>query len=599
MADSSPQGAPRDRYVVQEYLSEGGMGAIYIGKKLGAGGFSKPVVLKQLLPEFTSQREFRELFLREARLSATLDHANIVHTIDLVNANEDFFIVMEYVPGADLRTLLKKAKRRQQRFSPAAGIYATRELLSALSYAHGKRSLDGQPLHLIHRDVSPSNILISAQGEVKLTDFGIAKASTHNSVLYRVRGKMGYMSPEQAKSESMDHRSDLYSLAVCLYEMVAGERLFVKAGLSTSADEMYSQPVPLLSRQRSDIPPEFDKVMLKALHVDPRHRYQSASAFQDALLRCAHRAGLMMSTPELAAHLREVCGDPEHWREQDDEAPADGNRGGTEVLESEDGTMLLGPDDSDLQLVSVLDVEHRSSRQSSAGNTTVNERERREQRSRSSMFALDRLRGMELTSLIDLSRQRPEGDSRRRPSGSRPLVDVADLGLPGVAPGLGDPRLSGPARPPALAAQSMADAGLRSLNEELEPMSEPSAPARAPMLVAPAAPVPAAQSAWTSAPAGMPATPGMPAMPGAHPAIAPVPGLASAPIPPAAPAGPPLARKRRRVSPVLVVLLVLVIIIIGVTAAVLIGLSGPDMGDTLEPPGAGEPSEPRDPAAPP
>src|SRR5207248_1317960 len=180
--------APIDRYVVLEHLSEGGMGAIYVGKKLGAGGFEMEVVLKQLLPEFTQQEEFIDLFLREAKLSATLDHANIVHTIDLVTAGGEYFIVMEYLPGGDLRTLLKK-----------------------------------------------------------------------------VKGKIGYMSPEQAKSESLDHRSDLYSLAVCMYEVLTGERLFVHAGLTTSADEIYSQPVPLVSRKVPGLTPDLDAIMLKAL----------------------------------------------------------------------------------------------------------------------------------------------------------------------------------------------------------------------------------------------------------------------------------------------------------------------------------------------
>src|SRR5512138_227975 len=136
MVDLPREGSPIDRYVVLEYLSEGGMGAIYLGKKLGAGGFQKEVVLKQLLPEFTSQAEFIDLFLREARLSATLDHANIIHTIDLVTAGNEYFIVMEYLAGADLRTLLKKAKRRRKHFSAAAGILMAREVLSALAYAH-------------------------------------------------------------------------------------------------------------------------------------------------------------------------------------------------------------------------------------------------------------------------------------------------------------------------------------------------------------------------------------------------------------------------------------------------------------------------------
>src|SRR3954465_9122881 len=142
-----------DRYVIVEYLAEGGMGAIYLGKKLGVDGFEKEVVLKQLLPEYTREQKFIDLFLREARLSAALDHANIVRTVDLVNAGEDYFMVMEYVRGGDLRTLLRRARRRHKRFSPQAAVFIGHEILEALAYAHGKSRPDGRPLNLIHRDV--------------------------------------------------------------------------------------------------------------------------------------------------------------------------------------------------------------------------------------------------------------------------------------------------------------------------------------------------------------------------------------------------------------------------------------------------------------
>jgi serine/threonine protein kinase len=337
-----------DRYVVLEHLSEGGMGAIYVGKKMGAGGFEMEVVLKQLLPEFTQQEEFIDLFLREAKLSATLDHANIVHTIDLVTAGGEYFIVMEYLPGGDLRTLLKKAKRRGRRFSPAAAIYISREVLSALAYAHSKRDFNGNPLKLIHRDVSPSNILLSYAGEVKLTDFGIAKAATHTSLFYKVKGKIGYMSPEQAKSESIDHRSDLYSIAVCMYEILTGERLFVHAGLTTSADEIYSQQVPNVSRKVPGLTPDLDAVMQKALSLDPAKRYQTAGEFQEALMRCAHRNGLLMGAPELADELREACGPNETWRGSDEEEdPNEAPRAGTEVYDALDDSDD-NDDDADL-----------------------------------------------------------------------------------------------------------------------------------------------------------------------------------------------------------------------------------------------------------
>ncbi|HZJ65684.1 MAG TPA: serine/threonine-protein kinase, partial [Kofleriaceae bacterium] len=344
--------APIDRYVVLEHLSEGGMGAIYVGKKLGAGGFEMQVVLKQLLPEFTQQEEFIDLFLREAKLSATLDHANIVHTIDLVTAGGEYFIVMEYLPGGDLRTLLKKAKRRGKRFSPSAAIHICREVLSALSYAHVKRDLEGTPLKLIHRDVSPSNILLSYAGEVKLTDFGIAKAATHNSLFYKVKGKIGYMSPEQAKSEPLDHRSDLYSLAVCMYEVVTGERLFVHAGLTTSADEIYSQPVPLLSRKVPGLTTDLDAIMSKALALSPDARFQTAGEFQEALTRCAHRNGLLMAAPEVARELVTLCGPHDQWRgDDDDEDFGYVRRAATEVYDG-------GPDIDDDDAIEVPSI-HR------------------------------------------------------------------------------------------------------------------------------------------------------------------------------------------------------------------------------------------------
>lgn len=403
----SPQGAPIDRYVVLDYLAEGGMGAIYLGKKLGAGGFEKQVVLKQLLPEFTKEPEFIDLFLREARLSATLDHANIIHTIDLVTAGDEHFIVMEYLDGADLRTLVKRARLKRQRISPAAGIYVGRELLSALSYAHNKRGTDGKHLRLIHRDISPSNILVSGNGEVKLTDFGIAKAATHNSLFYRVKGKVGYMSPEQASSETLDARSDLYSLAVCLFEMITGERLFVAAGLTTSAEELYSQPIPLVSEKVAGLPPDLDAVMLRALSKDPAKRYQTAALFQEALLQCAHRHGLMMSAPELASHLHEVCGPHSTWRLDITSATEEEEEEGTEVCAIE-GTEEINfadeagylSDDSDDAVVA-MDGEQ------------FHGHEIRRERAKTSLTLLGDLQGIELTSMAAL--------------GASPLVDLDTL----------------------------------------------------------------------------------------------------------------------------------------------------------------------------
>ncbi|HEY6475130.1 MAG TPA: serine/threonine-protein kinase, partial [Polyangia bacterium] len=310
---ASPEQMPTRRYRIERYLTEGGMGAIYVGKKLGPGGFEKEVVLKQLLPEYTARPEFRDLFFREAKISATLDHANIVHVFDLVESDESLFIVMEYVRGVDLRTIIRRSKLRRRELSPAAALHITLEVLAGLAYAHNRRTPAGASMAIIHRDVSPSNILCSVQGEVKLSDFGIAKAATHSSAFYRVRGKVGYMSPEQARSQPIDHRTDLYSVAVCLYEALTAERLFI-GDLSTPADVIYAQPIVPPSQKRSGLPGALDAVLKTALAPDPADRYQDSIAFADALRQVAHRHGLLYSAPQLGEHLRYILGsDPQKW----------------------------------------------------------------------------------------------------------------------------------------------------------------------------------------------------------------------------------------------------------------------------------------------
>jgi serine/threonine protein kinase len=323
MAATSEQ-MPARRYRIERYLTEGGMGAIYVGKKLGPGGFEKEVVLKQLLPEYTARPEFRDLFFREAKISATLDHANIVHVFDLVESDESLFIVMEYVRGVDLRTIIRRSKLRRRELSPAAALHITLEVLAGLSYAHNRRTQAGASMAIIHRDVSPSNILCSVQGEVKLSDFGIAKAATHSSAFYRVRGKVGYMSPEQARNQPIDHRTDLYSVAVCLYEALTAERLFV-GDLSTPADVIYAQTVVPPSQKRKGLPTALDVVLSTALSPDPDDRYQDSVALADALRQVAHRHGLLYSAPQLGEHLRHILGsDPQKWL-TDDKPTASGD----------------------------------------------------------------------------------------------------------------------------------------------------------------------------------------------------------------------------------------------------------------------------------
>jgi serine/threonine protein kinase len=339
------------------------MGAIYVGKKIGPGGFEKEVVLKQLLPEFTSRPEFRDLFFREAKISASLDHQNIVRTFDLVNSNDRLFIVMEYVRGADLRTIAWRARRRRP-LSPQAILHVALEILAGLAYAHSRRSPTGEPLGIIHRDLSPSNILCSGEGEVKLSDFGIAKAVTYSSVFYRVRGKVGYMSPEMARNQPIDARSDLFSLGVSIYETLIGERIYT-GDLNTPPDKIYTQTVPSLEAKCPGLPPGLQGVLDRALAIDPAQRFSDAEAFATALRQVAHAHRLLYSAPELAAELREIMGsNPESWlSEQRDSthlrsvrAPRALGLGHEADSLVEPGSSVQASDDSDIEDVATPPV---------------------------------------------------------------------------------------------------------------------------------------------------------------------------------------------------------------------------------------------------
>jgi serine/threonine-protein kinase len=358
------------KYRIERYLAEGGMGAIYVGKKIGAGGFEKEVVLKQLLPEFTSRPEFRDLFFREAKISATLDHQNIVRTFDLVTSEDRLFIVMEYVRGADLRSIAWRARRKRP-LSAQAILHVALEILAGLAYAHRRRSPSGEPLGIIHRDLSPSNILCSAEGEVKLSDFGIAKAATYSSAFYRVRGKVGYMSPEMAHNQPIDARSDLFSLGVSIYETLIGERVYA-GDLNTPADQIYAQPVPPLASKCPGLAPEFQGVFDKALALDANRRYQDAESFADAVREVAHKHSLLYSAPQLAAELRDLLGpNPDKWlRDDADPQRADTDRPADRAseLEGQEASSLTSDSAADLGPPTLVERSRpRTARQAPAG----------------------------------------------------------------------------------------------------------------------------------------------------------------------------------------------------------------------------------------
>ncbi|HJZ83750.1 MAG TPA: serine/threonine-protein kinase [Polyangia bacterium] len=295
------------RYQLVERIAVGGMAEIYRGRMIGVGGFEKPVAIKKILPRLARDERFIKLLMNEAKINASLSHANIVQINDLgLNEAGEYFLVLEYVDGRDLRAILDAARERRSTVSREVALFIGGEVCEALEHAHRLCDSDGKPLGLVHRDVSPANILVSYAGEVKLTDFGIAKQLKEASLVTTLKGKFGYMSPEQARSLPVDQKSDLFSLGAILYEMLLGRKLFEGTDfevLQAVRDARIVRPRDV----RPDFPPGLEQILLKALAPRPRDRWESAALFGAALreFRFAMTSG-GGGAPELAAWLAKL-----------------------------------------------------------------------------------------------------------------------------------------------------------------------------------------------------------------------------------------------------------------------------------------------------
>ncbi len=293
-------------YVLEELLSRGGMAEIYRAQRTGPHGFRKTIVLKKILPALARNEDFRLLFVEEARTVALLDHPHIVPVHELGEINGDLFMTMEYVDGFDLRTLLRRAGEKGLKLPLDLAVYIASRIASALDFAFTREGPGGRPLEIVHRDVSPPNILVSFAGMVKLTDFGISKPSSHvETRKHAPQGKPQYMSPEQASGGRMDARSDIFSLGVVLYEMIAGRRPFAgNADLPSMASVRKADIVPLRFIS-ARITPRLDKVVMGALANSPEDRYPDAGKMAAALERVLHERPAVGS-PQLAQFMRIV-----------------------------------------------------------------------------------------------------------------------------------------------------------------------------------------------------------------------------------------------------------------------------------------------------
>ena len=266
------------QYILVEKIATGGMAEVWKARMRGVEGFEKIVAIKKILPHLSDNQEFVDMFIDEAKLAAQLNHNNIIHIYDLGKIGEYFYIAMEYIEGHDLKSILRRAQEFAEPMPVQLALSIAAKLAGALDYAHRRRGFDDQELGIVHRDVSPQNVLISYEGDIKLCDFGIAKAATKASHTQAgaLKGKLQYMSPEQAWGRPIDRRSDIFSVSSVLFEMLAGRKLFAGESELSILDQVREANVVAPSTYNDEIGHEVDAIVLRGLEKDPAARYQTA-----------------------------------------------------------------------------------------------------------------------------------------------------------------------------------------------------------------------------------------------------------------------------------------------------------------------------------
>src|SRR2546423_3913306 len=248
----------------------------------GGEGFQKIVAIKKTLPHLSDNQDFIEMFIDEAKLAAQLNHNNIIHIYDLGKIQSSYYIAMEYIDGYDLKTILKLAADRDHPLNVELALFIAAKIAAALDYAHRKRDFEDRDLGLVHRDVSPQNVLISQDGDIKLCDFGIAKAASKASHTQAgaLKGKLQYMSPEQAWGRAIDKRSDIFALATVLFELLTGRKLFTGDNELSILEQVREARVTAPSQYNDEVTPQIDAIVVKALQKDPANRYQTAGEME-------------------------------------------------------------------------------------------------------------------------------------------------------------------------------------------------------------------------------------------------------------------------------------------------------------------------------
>ncbi len=302
----------QQRYKVIEKIASGGMAEVFRAESAGLEGFKKTVAIKRVLPHLAEKKQFIGMFLDEARLSAHLSHSNCVQVFDIGVGDNTYFIVMEYVDGSDLKGVIEYRKRLGQAFPVEEACLVCVRICEGLSYAHEVTDSRGQGMHIVHRDMSPPNVLITRHGEVKIVDFGLAKA---NSQLEKsepgiIKGKFSYLSPEAAQGLPVDAKTDIFAVGIILWELLAGRRLFLGESDIETVRMVQQARIPSIRQYNQRVPADLEAVLAKALAQDPRQRYQTARDLGRDLNKILFHLGREVSSFDIAQIVLPI------WRER-------------------------------------------------------------------------------------------------------------------------------------------------------------------------------------------------------------------------------------------------------------------------------------------
>jgi eukaryotic-like serine/threonine-protein kinase len=310
VAQAGSEGMPKrfGKYTLLRRLATGGMAELFLALQKSVAGFEKIIVIKRILPSMNTDQAFIDMLLHEARIAATLSHPNIVQIYDVGFAEGAYYIAMEHIHGEDLRSIVRQMKKlRLSEFPLEHALAIVNGICAGLAYAHEKRGLDGEPLRIVHRDISPQNVVATYGGDIKVVDFGIAKSGDRigeDTKSGRLKGKVPYMSPEQARGEEIDWRSDIFAVGIILFELTTGKRLFKGRNELETLRLICDRTYPTPGSVRAGYPPRLERIVMKALAKDREQRYQTAREMQSDLESYIRDERVAVSTIQLRGWMQ-------------------------------------------------------------------------------------------------------------------------------------------------------------------------------------------------------------------------------------------------------------------------------------------------------